>query len=235
MVNIQVGLFDRSLTNLSTVNPGTFIGAKSGAVATDPQIQWDQQAGRWLYVELELYTNATNNFIAFGWSKAGDLSGLTLANSDWCNFHIPTGTDLHDYPKLGHDANFILIGTNVFASPTSGISFTSAVWAIPKPAAGDMSCTAPVTTEFGTAIKPLRHLPPDSSLVSTPVPANAADNASTGFIAAIDTGFIGVWHVSPTAVGICAAPCLVGDGEIAISPSPTRQGAAQIQIGRAHV
>jgi len=216
IVNTEVGLYDRSLANISSVNLATFIGATTGARVGDPQVEWDPQGGRWLYASLEVYSG--DDKLAFGWSKGGDAPGLTLANTDWCNFHIDTTTNLHDYPKLGHDANFILIGANIAAG---GTTFTSAsIWAIPKPAAGDTSCTAPMASEFGSQASPLEHLPPDGpNFVQTPVPGNTADNATTGYIASIDLGYIGVWHVSPTRVGGCgAAPCLVGDGEIQITP-----------------
>jgi len=228
MVNSQIGLFDRSLASISTMNLGTFIGAAIGGAVGDPQIQWDPLAARWLYVSLELYSG--DDKLAFGWSKGGDANTLTLANIDWCNFHIDTTTNLHDYPKLGHDANFILIGSDVFAN---GANFaTASIWAIPKPAAGDMSCTAPTATEFGTAAKPLKNVPPDTaSLIFTPVPGNVADNASTAYIAAIDPGFVLALHVSPTAVGACATPpCLVWDGEIAISPWNLPPAGADFQV-----
>lgn len=218
MINVQVGMFDRTLTAVgSPVALTTFIGASLGATAGDVQIQWDPQAGRWLYVMLETYQAANDNKLAFGWSKGGDVSGLTLANTDWCNFHIDTSTDLHDYPKLGHDANFMLIGANVYAN---AVNFsTASIWAIPKPAAGDTSCTAPTTKEFGTAANPLRHSAADgASLAFTPVPSNTADGAATGYISAIDLAFIGVFHVSPAKVGGCITPpCLVTDGDVAIT------------------
>jgi fluoride ion exporter CrcB/FEX len=227
MINSQVGMFDRTLTPVgSPVDLAVFIGAAANANAYDPQIQWDQQAGRWFYVTDESYNNFTVNKLAFGWSKGGDASGLTLANTNWCNFHIATANDLHDYPKLGHDTNFMLVGANVFANP-SGKFISAAIWAIPKPAAGDTSCTVPTATEFiGTSTAPLMHLPPDAaSPILTPVPSNAADSASTAYISAIDIAYIGIWHVSPTAVGSCTTPpCLVGDGEVPITawtPPPT--------------
>jgi hypothetical protein len=219
IINTQVAMYERTLTAAgSPVQLTRFVGASAGGSVFDPQIQWDQQAGRWIYAMDETYT--TGNKLAFGWSRGGDGSGLTLANSDWCNFHVDTTTDFHDYPKLGHDANFILIGANVFAN---GVTFnTSSIWAIPKPAAGDTSCTAPIAAEFGTSKKPLMHLPPNSGLMTTPVPSNTADGAATGYISSISTTistrFIGEWHVSPAAVGACTTPpCLVGDGEIAIT------------------
>ena len=214
MVNAQVGLYDRSLTNLSTVNLGTFIGAATGAKTGDPQIQWDQQGRRWLYVSLELYS--TGNKLAVGWSKRDDLSTLTLGNTDWCNFHIDTGLDLHDYPKLGHDGNFILVGVNLF---TNGARFdTSRIWAIPKPAPGDGTCTPVPARGFGTAASPLTRLPPNQlNRLYTPVPANTADASLTGYISAIDLDVITILHVSPSAAGCVSAPCLVTDGEIAIT------------------
>jgi hypothetical protein len=227
MVNVQVGMFDRSLTAVGSPVPlTTFIGASSGAQAGDVQIQWDQQAGRWFYAMLELYSN--DDKIAFGWSKGGDLDTLTLLNSDWCNFHIDTLSNLHDYPKLGHDSNFMLIGTNVYAN---NANFTTAgIWAIPKPAAGVTTCTAPTATLFGSALNPIRHLPPDSSVLFTPVPTNTTDASSTGYIAGIDPAFIGVWHMSPVAVGACVTPpCLVADGEIAIS-AWTSSGASDFTV-----
>src|SRR3989442_4964390 len=202
IVNTEVGLYDRSLANISSVNLATFIGATTGARVGDPQVEWDPQGGRWLYASLEVYSG--DDKLAFGWSKGGDAPGLTLANTDWCNFHIDTTTNLHDYPKLGHDANFILIGANIAAG---GTTFTSAsISAIPQPAAGDTSCTAPMASEFGSQASPLEHLPPDGpNFVQTPVPGNTADNATTGYIASIDLGYIGVWHVTPTRVGGCGA------------------------------
>jgi hypothetical protein len=222
IVNTEVGMYDRNLSPISAVNMATFIGASAGARVGDPQMEWDAQGGRWLYAGLELYSG--DDKLAFGWSKGGDSNVLTLGNTDWCNFHIDTFTNLHDYPKLGHDANFILIGANIAAN---NATFTSAsIWAIAKPAAGDMTCTAPTIAEFGSQLNPLRHNAPIAgNFVITPVPGNVADNASTAYIASIDLGYIGVWHVSPMAVGACTGPCLVGDGEVQITAwSPPSAG-----------
>ena len=218
MVNSQVGMYDRSLNPLALANLNVFVGATTGAQTGDVQVQWDQQAGHWLYVSLETY-GPTNNNIAFGWSKAGDLSTLTLINSDWCNFHISTGSFLHDYPKLGHDANFILIGANVFDA-ASNLFKTGSIWAIPKPAIGDASCTPPMPVQFGTAANPLFHHAPNGMIpIFTPVPGNTTDSGATAYISAIDIAIIGILHVSRTGVGTCVAPpCLVNDGDIPITP-----------------
>ena len=50
-------------------------------------------------------TSRLNQLRATMASRSGgqgdDVSGLTLANVDWCNFHLPTGTNLFDYPSWG--------------------------------------------------------------------------------------------------------------------------------------
>ena len=219
MVNSRVAMYNRSLGLVAgPLNLGTFVGALGGGQVGDVQVQWDQQGGRWIYAMLEVYSNDVK--IAVGWSKGGDVGGLTLANSDWCNFHIDTGTDFYDYPKLGHDANYILIGANVFAGGPTYIG--SSIVVVPKPVAGDTSCTTPSSVvAFGS----VRHPSPDSSLAFTPVPTNVTDNSSTAYVVAIDPAVVGVWHVSPSPVGACSTPpCLVTDGDIAITlwvPTPS--------------
>jgi hypothetical protein len=217
IVNVQLGMFDRGLSApLATVALTTFLGTAAGLRAGDPQIQWDQQAGRWLYAAVEF--SGADNQVAFGWSKAGDASALTLNNADWCNFHDDTAANLYDYPKLGHDANFIEVGANVY---TSGGAFANgALLAIHKPIAGDTTCTAPSVAVFNLGS------------TFTPVPANTTDGSSTAYVVAINPAAIGVWHVSPVAVGACAAPpCLVVDGSVAITPwTPTPDPNTSFQV-----
>ncbi len=219
-VNTAVGLYDRSLAQISSVNLATFIGAASAATG-DVQVQWDEQAQRWVYSSLELYgcgtSTCSDNRLAFGWSKGADVSGLTLANTDWCNFHLDTGTSLYDFPKLGHDVNFLTIGANVFDANANFT--TAAVVAVPMPASGDTSCTAPAASIFGSKVRPLVHVAPIAGQpVFTPVPANTTDASSTGYISAADSSgsYIGEWHVVPTGGACVSGPCLVSDGEIAI-------------------
>src|SRR5438094_3186209 len=98
-VNSKVGVYDR--TNLGLVSSrdlDAFVG-RSGQRVFDPQIQWDQRAGRWLYVADDILSSS-QNFLAFGWSKTANPSDLV---NGWCRFTISTDTTLDDYPKLGHD------------------------------------------------------------------------------------------------------------------------------------
>lgn len=218
-VNSQLGLFNRNLNQLASADLGAFIGLIPGNFPTDPEIQWDQQGGRWLYAALEFSTTPPlTTTLDFGWSKSGDPPALTLNNIDWCNFHISTGALIHDFPRLGHDANFLLIGTNAFDA--AGTFQTAAVSAIVKPAAGDSTCTAPSAFQFGSATAPLVY-PGTTTRLFTPVPANVADNSSTAYIVSVNpvsTSSVGVLHVSPVGIGSCTAPpCLVGDGNITIN------------------
>ena len=106
MVNQQIGVYDRNLNLISSTDNGTFTGAGASLSVTDPQIQWDGQSGHWLYAALGVATGA--NMLIFGWSKTSDPSDLT---NGWCRFGVARGNLLDDYPKLGHDDNFISIGT----------------------------------------------------------------------------------------------------------------------------
>jgi hypothetical protein len=210
-VNSKVGVYDRTnLSLLSSRDLDVFVG-RSGQDVFDPQIQWDQQGNRWLYVADDVISS-TQNFLAFGWSKTADPSDLT---NGWCRFVLSTGSTLEDYPKLGHDNNHILFGSNAF-SPTSFL--TSHIWSVSKPANGDTSCTAPTASVFGSSATPLTTS--DGTLVFTPVPANTADSLAAGFVVAADSPLvvgspsqIMAWHV----VGTPASPSLVPDGNMNVT------------------
>jgi hypothetical protein len=80
MVNQQIGVYDRTLTLLASTDNGTFTAA-AGWTVSDPQIQWDGGANRWLYAAVGVATG--NNVLLFGWSKTA--SPTDLANG-WCRF-----------------------------------------------------------------------------------------------------------------------------------------------------
>ena len=154
MVNQQIGVFDRNnLALLSSTDNGSFTGASILDSVSDPQIQWDGVANRWFYSAIGV--SQGDNSLLFGWSKTADPSDLT---NGWCRFGIGRGSDLDDYPKLGHDDDFIFIGSNVFsdvAAPNYTFE-TATLWAIPKPASGDASCAGPSTAYyFADAAHPL--------------------------------------------------------------------------------
>lgn len=218
MVNTKIGVFDRTNLNpVSSAEIDAFTGF-SGNNVFDPQIQWDPTANRWFYVADRVVARGDNH-LAFGWSKTADPSDLTTG---WCRFSIPTGDQFDDYPKLGHNNNHIILGTNVFDDSLGGTGgfLTAHIWAIPKPANGDTSCptTAPTATPFGSAATPLRTA--DSNLAFTPEPANTFDSSANGYIVAADFPGSGsanqvmAWHIS----GAAATPSLTQDGNMSVTP-----------------
>jgi PKD repeat protein len=218
-VNSKVRVYNKSDLSpaAAAVSLDVFVGA-AGHSVFDPQIQWDQQNGRWLYVADDCLTGAcsSGNRLAYGFSKTSNPTG------GWCNYFIDTGTLFDDYPKLGHNDNFIIVGTNVFAP-----SFVSArIWTAPKPAPGDItgSCPAAGTPHYwsGPAAGPVRDgtisssqlRTSDGSLAFTPVPANTLDSSANGYVMAAQGGGaqnnVMAWHID-------AAGNLVADGNIGVT------------------
>jgi hypothetical protein len=217
MVNQSIGVYDRSLNQVSTTDNGSFMGTGAGTSVSDPQIQWDGRGGRWLYAGLGVATG--NNLLLFGWSKTSDPSDLA---NGWCRFGIFRANLLDDYPKLGHDDNFISIGVNVY-DDSQGFKFITAnVFAIPMPALGDTSCVSGSATYFANAASVLHDA--DGSVAFTPVPANTADASAAGYIVAAHSPVDGVgssapkimvWHLA--SVG--GSPALVADGDVDVGGS----------------
>ena len=211
-VNQFVAVFDRNtLARVSSLDMASFAGTPSGLTPTDVQIQWDGQSNRWIYALIGFQTS--NNSVLFGWSKTADPSNLP---GGWCRYGVGTGSSLNDYPKLGHDASFITIGSNVYSDTSPTYPFITAnVWAIPKPLAGDTTCSSPVSAWYFADATHLLHNA-DGSPAFTPVPANTVDASSPGYIVAAHDDTVApqskamVWHFA-------AGPTLVADGDIAVA------------------
>jgi fibronectin type 3 domain-containing protein len=232
-VNQQVGVYDRNLSAVSSTTLATWMAAGSWTVS-DPQIQWDQQGGRWLYAAVGI--SSGNNVLLFGWSKTSDPSNLT---GGWCRFGVYRHQFLDDYPKLGHDDHYLTVGANVYDDTVPNYGWvTATVWAIPKPAVGDTSCAAPASAyNFADGANPL--LNADGSPASTPVPANNAGAAPMGYVVAGHSPLdapagprtdLMVWHVVPSGGG----PTLVADGEVAVGsfdvPAPAPQAGTTLKL-----
>ncbi len=205
MVNSQIGVYDRGLILRAQQSLAAFGGVHSTDCAFDPQIAWDQQAGRWLYAmdDQVPVTNSCNqiqtNYLAFGWSTTSNPLG------SWCGYALNTGSNFNDYPKLGHDNNFISIGANVFA----GNTFSGAIlWAVPKPAAGSTTCPFVSATFFS----PLTNT--DTTPAVTPVPADTTDSSSKGYVVSPHGGSkLTVWHLSASA----GRPILSRDADVTVA------------------
>ena len=215
-VNQLVGVYDRSnLTLLSSTDLGTFTGTPSSLATSDPQIQWDVQGNRWLYGAVAFNSNLTNTYLLFGWSKTADPTDLA---GGWCRYASSTGSNIPDYPKLGHDANFVTFGTNIYNGSNASLPFVTAdIWAISKPAASQSTCSGSVAaTHFADATHVLKNA--DGTPAFTPVPANTNDSSANGYIvAAHDVSVtsqskVMVWHMTP-------GPILVANGDISVGSS----------------
>lgn len=242
IVNDGVAVFRRSdLARLQgpLVNE-VFMRAPALTFVSDPQMQWDEEGGRWVYLAVAFTVDFATllpsgpNYLLYGFSKTEDPSDL---RSGWCNYSIASGTApngdflLDDFPKLGHDDLHLIFGSNVFGLGSAGAeTFESArIWSVPKPAPGAVSScpAAPVATAFGSPADPLRTS--SGALAVTPVPANTTDSSSAGYVVAAGDATLGpqdsimAWHVA----GSATAPQLVPDGELRVAsyavPAPARQ------------
>ena len=212
MVNQLVGVYDRNtLSPVSSLDFANFAKTPAGLGTSDPQIQWDPVANRWLYAMVGIATG--NNYLLFGWTRTSDPSNLS---GGWCSYGVNTGSHLQDYPKLGHDANWVIVGANAYSDTSPSYPFeTAQIWAFPKPAASDATCSSPVNaTFFADATHPLKNA--DGTLAFTPVPANTTDSGNDYIVGTRDVTLasasrVMVWHMTATP-----APSLVADGDITV-------------------
>ncbi|HVH62753.1 MAG TPA: fibronectin type III domain-containing protein, partial [Candidatus Dormibacteraeota bacterium] len=215
-VNQLVGVYDRgNLSLLSSTDLGSFTAVPSGLATSDPQIEWDPQGNRWFYDAVAFNSSLTTTYVLFGWSKSSDPSDLA---NGWCRYASPTGASIPDYPKLGHDASYVVIGDNVYDGTKSTLPFVTAdIWAITKPPATQSTCSGSVTaTHFADAQHVLKNS--DGSAAFTPIPANTSDTAPNDYIVAAHDPSVTpqskvmVWHMTP-------GPTLVADGDISVGAS----------------
>lgn len=215
--SVGITAYDRNLEPVSGPVPlEEFIGFPEDAVF-DPQIQWDANWDRWIYVMDDIENPETpeeENFLAFGWSKTADPTNLSTGPAGgWCGYFLETGALFDDYPKLGHSDAGITIGTNVFTTTFLG----SRIWSIAKPSNPG---TCPGFGEAGltVGVSGLPLLTEDGDIAFTPVPANTADSSANSYVVAADSPFftadseVMAWHISGAGEG---AP-LVEDGNMEV-------------------
>src|SRR3989475_649443 len=228
IINTTVAVYDRSLNQVGSLDLASFSGAGTLNVS-DPNIQWDPRSGRWIYSLISFTSNFSSSYVLFGWSKTADPTNLT---SGWCQFGIGSGSMLPDYPKLGHDDNFIVIGANVYDMSKSTQPFVTAqIYAMSKPAAGSTSCTAPTAHMFADSNHLLKNS--DGSLAFTPVPTNTVDASQNGFIVAAHTPTLApngpqakimTWHLVRQGSG---TPALSADGDLTVGTFDVPAGVPQ--------
>ena len=216
MVNSTIGIYDRNLNSIIQQKFTTFFGlGDPNNRYCDPQVEWDPQGNRWFYSLLYCGspTSGAQSF-DFGWSKTADPTAT------WCGpYQVDTGTVLDDFPRLGHDDNFLAIGTNLFDS--TGKFLGANIWAIPKPPAAQATCPAtPAATAFADPSRPL--LASDGGKAFAPVPANSMQSTPSDYILSADLpdaagpgSKLMVWHLQRNPDG---TPALVADGQMAVPP-----------------
>jgi hypothetical protein len=181
MVNTSIAVYDRSLNLVNRATLGTLVGLTNPWC--DPQIQWDPAANRWLFVVLNCTTNTSAQGFVVGWSRTADPTALSPAG--WCSYGVVTNPDLFDYPKLGHNSNYLIVGGNFYDMSLAGPPFVgSAIAWFPLPAPGDASCAPTVLNHSGTLVNG-----DGTTLGFTPVPVNTISGATDGYVlAAYDAG-----------------------------------------------
>jgi hypothetical protein len=223
MANSSIAVYDRSLNLVSSTSLDAFIGQGAGVPLCDPQIEWDPAANRWLYAFL--YCNLANSVqrLPFGWSRTSDPSNLTSA--DWCQFAAVNDPFLMDYPKLGHNSHYLIVGGNLYdeTNPSTNPPFASAaiLWA-PLPASNnDTTCNLANLFRSPTPLKN----GDGATLAFTPVPVNTDSSATDGYVvSAYDPGGntnnsgvvttqskLAVWHLDSAGV-------LHPDADIPVNP-----------------
>jgi hypothetical protein len=210
MVNSIVAVFNRKDLSLKTrASFQSWLGFSPSTPLCDPQMQWDQSSQRWLFVVLACDSTFTLHYIVFGWSKTSDPSDLV---SGWCSFMANTPGVVADYPKLGHSAGYMIVGTNNFSSPTTFVGAQITWMATPAP--GNVTCVKPTVNRSLGALKN-----GDNSLTATPVPVNTTTSATDGYVlSAYDPSgtsptlqsHVSVWHVDATGT-------LIKDPDIAVN------------------
>ena len=167
LTNRRFGIYSR--TSSIPISQGTLSDLAAAAVNNfDPQVIWDGNTGRFFYA-MDSVFSSTDNRIALGFSRTATPNNGT---TDWCHYLLPYGARFPDYPKLGDNQLFMLIGVNNFQPGFVG----SDLIAIRKPGSGTIS-TCP-SLGFGIFFN-VRDT--TGQLVFTPTPSNGIDANGFGY------------------------------------------------------
>jgi hypothetical protein len=176
-VNSNIRIVNRSTeAAIATGNLNQLAGNAKSVENINPQIMWDPTTNRFYYAMTSVFA-ANDNRLSFGFSKTANPA--TVTNADWCQYtYTPANPSrFPDYPKLGDNRDFLIIGVNSFLGTTFA---GSDLVAISKPAAGS-ACPLVSTFKNDTALD-LRDT--TNKQVFSPVPSNQVDDNATGFVVA---------------------------------------------------
>jgi hypothetical protein len=122
-----------ALGGLSTSTDNFFSSVRNGSSTSDPQVKYDRLSGRWIVTIINVASHSNRVLIAVS-------SGSTITNQSSFTFYFfqqdtvaPAGNtgNFADYPKVGADANAIVIGCNMFTS-SSGSYVGTTAWVVRK-------------------------------------------------------------------------------------------------------
>jgi hypothetical protein len=144
-LNTVVGAVNRAITltdktggaRVGPIQTNTFfspIGNPTGRYG-DPQVIYDDQAGRFYICGIERNPVDTLSTIDFAVSKTN--SPATLTTADWTFFpRIASmnegGTEFPDFPKMGWNNDAVFVSTNQFSSTSPGIFDHNLILSISK-------------------------------------------------------------------------------------------------------
>ncbi len=121
-VNGRIKVFDKQ-GNLGPLNvsDSTFWSpVRNGSGVTDPQVEYDRLAGRWIVSAVNLEN--TNNRVMLAVSSGSTITGSSDFTFFSFNHNAPPpagdGGLFADYPQMGVDENAVYIGINDFAGNT---------------------------------------------------------------------------------------------------------------------
>ena len=101
-------------------NPGFFEGEGAGSFAFDPKCFYDADAGRFVIVVLEVYTNTA--YIDIAVSDDSDPNGVWYKYRSDAVVTVNSDTFWWDYPGVGYDAHAYYVTGNLFGLNNSGFA-----------------------------------------------------------------------------------------------------------------
>jgi hypothetical protein len=175
-VNRKFGIYDRvSSVALGQGTLNQLAGLAGTVNSFDPQIIWDTTTNRFYYAMDSIFSGSDNR-IAFGFSKSSSPNSA----ADFCKYSISNyGSLFPDFPKLGDNRFFILVGVNVYA----GSYLRSDIIALPKPIGTGTIATCPTFTQLmnGRGVIFQNILDNTGQRVFSPAPANSIDTNPFGY------------------------------------------------------
>ncbi|HMC66218.1 MAG TPA: hypothetical protein VKI65_14875, partial [Gemmataceae bacterium] len=120
MINTAVRVYDKSGTVLSTQELSNLFGPLGGVLnMSDPQVHYDELAGRWAIGVLDFDTTSNSRFDFAVSNDSDPTHGWILARYDM-NDGIGSSFDFADYPRMGFNADAWVVSFNMYPNLSAG-------------------------------------------------------------------------------------------------------------------